>query len=199
MGRGSVRGLGPRASLTKPSGRPGVGSAGERERALASRRRMKSGRAKKVAIAAVVVVVGLGAILTAVPGSPVQRLFYQTFRGQEVVLAHSSEPSSNGAGASAAPSAETGATAEAGASEQPSPVPTPRTVRIITVLPKNAIPAILDPRFASAEEAESLMLPSERVIGLSINGDHRAYSVPALSRHEVANDVVGGVPVAVTW
>jgi hypothetical protein len=134
-----------------------------------------------------------------VPGNPVQRLFYQTFRGQEVVLAGTSKPTSIGAGASAPSGADTDATTGANASEQLAPVPTPRTVRIITIIPKDAIPAILDPEFVSSEEAESLMSPSERVIGVSINGDHRAYSVPTRSRHEVANDVVGGVPVAVTW
>jgi hypothetical protein len=41
--------------------------------------------------------------------------------------------------------------------------------------------------------------PDEQVLALSINGESRAYSVPLLSRHEIVNDVVGGVPVAVTW
>ncbi len=43
------------------------------------------------------------------------------------------------------------------------------------------------------------MRPEELVLGLSINGDHRAYSLPFLSSHEIVNDTVGGVPVAVTW
>ena len=70
---------------------------------------------------------------------------------------------------------------------------------IMTVLGYDAIPAILDPEFASVTEAEEWMAPSEQVIGLSINGDHRAYSIPLLSRHEIVNDTVGGKPVAVTW
>jgi len=37
------------------------------------------------------------------------------------------------------------------------------------------------------------------VIGLSINGDHRAYPINILSTHEIVNDVVGGQLVAVTW
>ena len=43
------------------------------------------------------------------------------------------------------------------------------------------------------------MRPEELVIGLSINGDSRAYPINILSRHEIVNDVVGGKPVAVTW
>ena len=70
---------------------------------------------------------------------------------------------------------------------------------IITVLGYDAIPAILEPKIVNIEEADEWMAPSEQVIGLSINGDHRAYSIPMLSRHEIVNDTVGGKPVAVTW
>lgn len=68
-----------------------------------------------------------------------------------------------------------------------------------TVVGKDAIPAILSPNIISAQEADDWFSPYEQVIGLSLNGDHRAYSVPQLSRHEIVNDVVGGKPVAVTW
>ncbi len=70
---------------------------------------------------------------------------------------------------------------------------------IITILGKDGIPAILDPQFVSGAEAAEQMLDSERVLGVSINGDHRAYPLNQLSRHEIVNDEVGGVPVAVTW
>ena len=70
---------------------------------------------------------------------------------------------------------------------------------IITVLGYDAIPAILNPQIVSAEEAAERMSPSEQVIGLSVNGEYRAYSIPMLSRHEIVNDTVGGKPVAVTW
>lgn len=79
------------------------------------------------------------------------------------------------------------------------PVITESRYDIITVLGYDAIPAILEPEFAEAMEAEEWMAPSEHVIGLSINGDHRAYSIPLMSRHEIVNDTVGGKPVAVTW
>ena len=70
---------------------------------------------------------------------------------------------------------------------------------IITILGKDGIPAILDPQFLSGAEAGDQMVGSERVLGVSINGDHRAYPLNQLSRHEIVNDEVGGVPVAVTW
>ncbi len=70
---------------------------------------------------------------------------------------------------------------------------------IITILGKDGIPAILDPQFISAAEAAEQMLDSERVLGVSINGDHRAYPLNQLSRHEIVNVELGGVAVAVTW
>ena len=70
---------------------------------------------------------------------------------------------------------------------------------IITVLGKDGIPSIDNPRFLTPEEGDGQMLSNERVLGVSINGDHRAYPLNLLSRHEIVNDTVGGVPVAVTW
>ncbi len=76
---------------------------------------------------------------------------------------------------------------------------------LITLLPFDAIPAVLDPVFISAEEAESKLAnragnPDDAlVLGLSINGDTRAYYVPSLSAVEIVNDTVGGQPLAVTW
>lgn len=70
---------------------------------------------------------------------------------------------------------------------------------IITLLGYDGIPAILDPEFVDADTADIWMGPDEQVLGVSINGDNRAYSVPMLSRHEIVNDVVGGEPIAITW
>ena len=74
-----------------------------------------------------------------------------------------------------------------------------RELELITLLGFDGIPAILSPTFVSAERAEEWMDPSEPILGLSIDGDSRAYSIRMLSRHEIVNDVVGGLPLAVTW
>ena len=37
------------------------------------------------------------------------------------------------------------------------------------------------------------------VLALSVNGDARAYPVDVLNFREMVNDVVGGVPVLITW
>lgn len=73
-----------------------------------------------------------------------------------------------------------------------------RELEIVSILPFDAIPAILNPRFDTPDEARDYR-PDEPVLGVSINGESRAYSIPFLSGREVVNDVVGGVPIAVTW
>ena len=74
-----------------------------------------------------------------------------------------------------------------------------RELEMVTLLGFDGIPAILDPQFVTAEQAETWIEPGDPVLGLDINGDRRAYSVTMLSAHEIVNDVVGGVPVAITW
>lgn len=65
--------------------------------------------------------------------------------------------------------------------------------------PKDGIPAINDPKFVSIATAEKHMDGREPVLSLSIKGDHRAYPLGVFMRHEIANDVVGGKPVVVTY
>lgn len=76
--------------------------------------------------------------------------------------------------------------------------PDVRPEDIQTILPKDAIQAILDPSFERADEA-TWLADSDSVVGVSINGDARAYPIPILSSREIVNDTVGGVPIAVTW
>ena len=63
---------------------------------------------------------------------------------------------------------------------------------------KDTIPDLKDPRFIAASQA-TYLLPDDRVFGVSINGDHRAYPLRILNWHEMANDVVGGVPVSLAY
>ena len=70
---------------------------------------------------------------------------------------------------------------------------------IVTLLPRDGIPAIDNPQFVNAFDADNAYDPDELVIGVEFNGDARAYSVPLLSNHEIVNDTVGGEKIAVTW
>ena len=64
---------------------------------------------------------------------------------------------------------------------------------------KDGIPALDEPKFDSIADGEEFLVDREPVIALELNGDARAYPLGILTRHEIANDVVGGVPVAVTF
>ena len=62
---------------------------------------------------------------------------------------------------------------------------------------KDGIPSIDNPRFTSVPEAD--LQPRSPVLSLTLNGDARAYPLEILMFHEIVNDKVGGVPVAVTF
>ncbi len=70
---------------------------------------------------------------------------------------------------------------------------------IVTVLPRDAIQAIDNPQFLALEEANETYDDDELILGVEFNGDARAYSIPLLSSHEIVNDTVGGIKLAVTW
>jgi Protein of unknown function (DUF3179) len=65
--------------------------------------------------------------------------------------------------------------------------------------PPDGIPSIDKPKFISIQDANKYLEDSELVLGLSINGDVRAYPLQILVWHEIVNDKVGDVPVAVTY
>ncbi len=74
-----------------------------------------------------------------------------------------------------------------------------RGAPIITVLPKDAIPAIDQPEFIGVAEADKVMQADELVISLRDGASARAYSTWLLNHHEIVNDTVEGVPLAITW
>lgn len=65
--------------------------------------------------------------------------------------------------------------------------------------PRDGIPSIDDPQFVSPEEASEWLAGNEPVIALELEGEARAYPLQILTWHEIANDEVGSVPVAVTF
>lgn len=65
--------------------------------------------------------------------------------------------------------------------------------------PPDGIPPIDNPQFETIEQASEWLQPQSPVIAFELNGDARAYVLSILTRHEIANDVVAGVPVAVTF
>ncbi len=67
-----------------------------------------------------------------------------------------------------------------------------------TILGPDAIRAIDDPRFMSADKAR--FVPSNAtVMGVSVGGEAHAYLLGLMSQHEIVNDQLGGRNIAVTW
>jgi len=65
--------------------------------------------------------------------------------------------------------------------------------------PKDGIPALNASTFVSVSAADSWLKPNEPVIYFQVGDDARAYPIQILIWHEIVNDTVGGVPVAVTF
>jgi len=65
--------------------------------------------------------------------------------------------------------------------------------------PRDGIPPLDHPRFVTPQAAAKWLKGREPVIALDLNGTHRAYPLQILIWHEIVNDQVSGVPVAVTF
>lgn len=64
---------------------------------------------------------------------------------------------------------------------------------------KDGIPSIDEPQFLSPAEASAWLGDREPVVYVEVNDDRRIYPIQILMWHEIVNDVVGGVPVLVTF
>ena len=65
-------------------------------------------------------------------------------------------------------------------------------------VPKDGILDLINPPVVTLQDAW-YMNPTDRVFGISINGEHRAYPLRILNPHEMANDVLGGEPIALAY
>jgi hypothetical protein len=65
--------------------------------------------------------------------------------------------------------------------------------------PRDGIPSIDEPNFIAASAAADWLAGNEPVIALEIGGNARAYPLQILTWHEIVNDIVGDVPVIVTF
>lgn len=62
----------------------------------------------------------------------------------------------------------------------------------------DGIPDLQSPPTLAAADADYLA-PRDRVFGVSINGEHRAYPLRIMNPHEMANDTLGGEPIALAY
>ena len=65
--------------------------------------------------------------------------------------------------------------------------------------PRDGIPPLDHPRFVTPQSAMKWLKGREPVIALDLGGAHRAYPLQILIWHEIVNDDIAGVPVAVTF
>ena len=62
---------------------------------------------------------------------------------------------------------------------------------------QDAKEAIVDPELVDADEA--LIAAGTKVIGVTVQGEARAYPLFILNNHQIVNDRVGGVPISASW
>ena len=65
--------------------------------------------------------------------------------------------------------------------------------------PRDGIPAVDFPNMESVDEAREWLVEQSPVIAVEIDGEARAYPQAILMWHEIANDEIAGVPIAVTF
>ena len=83
----------------------------------------------------------------------------------------------------------------------------PRATLVAAGMPKDTLEPLPMRYLLTAAQVDSLnaaergkyLVPNDLVIGVVIAGVARAYPIRVLNWHEVANDTLGGRPVAVTW
>jgi hypothetical protein len=64
--------------------------------------------------------------------------------------------------------------------------------------PRDGIPALTKPQFIGQEEADYLS-STDRVIGVFIGGEAKAYPIKILDYHEIVNDRIDDKPIVVTY
>jgi hypothetical protein len=68
-------------------------------------------------------------------------------------------------------------------------------------VPRDAFPVFDNPKTLPAAEAEAkgVVFDRDMVIGVARGREAKAYPITIMGVHELGNDVIDGVPIAVTW
>ncbi len=68
-------------------------------------------------------------------------------------------------------------------------------------VPRDGFPVFDNPDTLSAAtaEADGMIYPRDPVIGVSLGGEAKAYPITVMGVHELGNDTIGGIPIAVSW
>jgi hypothetical protein len=82
-----------------------------------------------------------------------------------------------------------------------------RALLVAAGMRKDALRAMVDPPVVAGRDVLGIneaqrgkfLVSTDRVIGVTVNGESRAYPLLILNCHEVVNDTLGGVPIVVTY
>lgn len=83
----------------------------------------------------------------------------------------------------------------------------PRVGIVASGMTVDGVAPLVGPRVFPAADADRLnreergkyLVPGDRVVGVVVGSEARAYPLRVLNWHEVANDTLGGIPIAVTY
>jgi hypothetical protein len=71
----------------------------------------------------------------------------------------------------------------------------------VQVVERDAFPVFDNPKLVPAAETEArgLVLARDMVIGIARGREAKAYPIAIMGVHELGNDTIDGIPIAVTW
>lgn len=70
---------------------------------------------------------------------------------------------------------------------------------IKSLLPRDGFEVFTNPDFILSEEALNFYFRFEPVIAVEVDGEAKAYPLNVLTFHEIANDEISDIPIAVTY
>ena len=68
-----------------------------------------------------------------------------------------------------------------------------------SLLPRDGFEVFTNPDFILSEEALNFYFRFEPVIAVEVDGEAKAYPLNVLTFHEIANDEISDIPIAVTY
>lgn len=68
-------------------------------------------------------------------------------------------------------------------------------------VPRDGFPVFDNPEMMTAEEAEreGVIYPRDPIIGVRHGNAAKAYPITIMGVHELGNDTIDGIPIAISW
>lgn len=80
---------------------------------------------------------------------------------------------------------------------QPATIPTDQIIS--GGPPKDGIPALTYPKHEASNAASAWLKDDDLVLGITVNGEARAYPIRIMNWHEIVNDRIGSTSVVITY